>query len=158
MAANLQAARGARLLSDKFSGLPLYLSPGSVSPNGLAPLLKVTESLVSYMASRAAPAHLWPSAGADGVEDVMTQSLQAAQNFGAVVNGLEQLCAVELLIAAQAIDLRGTAHGLQPALAAVLAQIRSISPTLEHDRPLGRDLDDLAGAISAGTFARLAPG
>jgi histidine ammonia-lyase len=35
MAANLQAARIARLLSDRFSGLTLYLSPGSTSPNGL---------------------------------------------------------------------------------------------------------------------------
>lgn len=158
MAANLQAARIARLLSDRFSGLALYLSPGSASPNGLAPLLKIAESLLSNMTSRAAPAHLWPSAGADGVEDVMTQSLQAARSLGAVVEGLERICAVELLIAAQAIDLRGTAHDLQPALAAVLAHVRSISPALEHDRPLGWDLDELAGAIGEGAFARLAPG
>jgi histidine ammonia-lyase len=158
MAANLQAARVARLLSDRFSGLTLYLAPGSTSPNGLAALLKIAESLLSGMTSRAAPAHIWPSAGADGVEDVMTQSLQAAQSLGAVVNGLERLCAVELLAAAQAIDLRGTAHDLQPALAAVLAHVRSISPKLEHDRPLGRDLDELAVAIGEGVFARLAPG
>jgi histidine ammonia-lyase len=157
MAANLQAARIARLLSDRFTGLTLYLSPGSASPNGLAPLLKIAESLLSGMASRAAPAHLWPSAGADGVEDAMTQSLQAAQSLGAVVQGLERICAIELLAAAQAIDLRGTAHALQPALAAVLAHVRAISPALEHDRPVGRDLDELAGSISGGDFARLAP-
>lgn len=157
MAANLQAARVARLLSDKFSGLALYLSPGSASPNGLAPLLKIAESLLSGMTTRAAPAHLWPSAGADGVEDVMTQPLQAAQSLGAVVEGLERLSGVELLTAAQAIGLRGTAHDIQPPLAAVLAHVRSISPALEHDRPLGSDLDELADAISAGTFTRLAP-
>jgi histidine ammonia-lyase len=157
MAANLQAARIARLLSDRFTGLTLYLSPGSASPNGLAGLLKIAESLLAGMTSRAAPAHLWPSAGADGVEDVMTQSLQAAQNLGAVVTGLERICAAELLAAAQAIDLRGTAHDLQPALSAVLAHVRSISPPLEHDRPLGRELDELAGAIGRGDFARPAP-
>jgi histidine ammonia-lyase len=158
MAANLQAARVARLLSDRFTGLTLYLSTGSsTSPNGLAALLKIAESLLSGIMSRAAPAAIWPSAGADGVEDVMTQSLQAAQSLGAVVQGLERICAIELLAAAQAIDLRGTAHALQPALAAVLAHVRAISPALEHDRPLGRDLDELAGAISGGDFARLAP-
>lgn len=157
MAGNLQAARIARLLSDRFSGLALYLSSGSAAPNGLAALLKIAESLLSGMAARATPAAIWPSAGADGVEDVMTQSLQAARSLGAVVEGLERLCAVELLAAAQAIDLRGTAHDLQPALAGVLAQVRAISPVLEHDRPLGGDLDDLAGAISDGAFARLSP-
>jgi histidine ammonia-lyase len=60
--------------------------------------------------------------------------------------------------------LRGRAHASgpplpadSPALAAVLAHIRSISPALEHDRPLGPDLDNLAGAIHHGAFARLAP-
>jgi histidine ammonia-lyase len=158
IAANLQAARVARLLSDRYSGLSLYLSSGGATPNGLAPLLKIAESVLSGMSSRAAPAHLWPSAGADGVEDVMTQSLQAAQSLGAVVHGLERMCAVELVTAAQAIDLRGTARDLQPRLAAVLAHVRSISPKLENDRPLGGELDDLAVAISQGAFARLAPG
>jgi histidine ammonia-lyase len=158
MAANLQAARIARLLSDRFSGLALFLSPSSASPNGFAPLLKLAESLLSGMTSRALPAAIWPSANADGVEDAMTQSLQAAQGLGAVVEMLERLCAIELLVAAQAIELRGTAHELQPALASVLAHVRSISPALRHDRPLGRDLDDLADAIKDGTFARLAPG
>ncbi len=157
MVATLQTARIARLLSDRFSGLELFLSPGSASPNGFAPLLKVAESLLAAMTSQAAPTAIWPSANADGVEDAMTQSLQAALNLAAVAESLERMCAVELLVAAQAVDLRGTAAQLGPALAAVLAHVRSISPPLEHDRPLGAELDGVADAIAHGGFAQLAP-
>ena len=155
MAAGLQTARIARLLSDRFSGLAMFLSPGSASPNGFAPLLKVAESLLSAMTSRSAPVAIWPSGNADGVEDAMTQSLQAAQNLAAVAEGLERLCAVELLVAAQAIELRGTAAELDSPLAAVLAHVRSLSPALEHDRPLGPDLDTVAAALRDGAFAGL---
>jgi histidine ammonia-lyase len=153
--ATLQTARIARLLSDKFSGLAMFLSPGGASPNGFAPLLKIAESILSAMTARAAPCAIWPSGNADGVEDAMTQSLQAAQNLGAVVEGLKRVCAVELLVAAQAIELRGTTAELNPALAGVLAHVRSISPGLDRDRPLGTDLDALTAAISHGAFAKL---
>lgn len=157
MAAVLQTARIARLLSSRFSGLAMFLSPGSAAPNGFAPLLKIAESILSTMIARAAPVALWPSAIADGVEDAMTQSLQAAQSLAAVVDGLERICAVELLVAAQAIELRGTAAELNPALSAVLARIRSISPALEHDRPLGAEIDAMTAALGHGAFAKLAP-
>jgi histidine ammonia-lyase len=129
MAANLQAARIARLLSDRFSGLTLYLSPGSASPNGLAPLLKIAESLLSGMTSRAAPAHIWPSAGADGVEDVMTQSLQAAQSLGAVVERART-------------DMRRRAAGRRPGDRP--ARHRARSPARPGRRPGPRAVD-LAG-------------
>ena len=156
MVAALQTARIARLLSEKFSGLAMFLSPGSASPNGFAPLLKIAESLLSSMAARAAASLIWPSGNADGVEDAMTQSLQAAHNLTDVVEGLERICAVELMVAAQAIELRGTAGDLTPRLAAVLAHIRSISPALGHDRALGAELDAMAAAIGQGGFAALA--
>jgi histidine ammonia-lyase len=105
------------------------------------------------MMARAAPSAIWPSANADAVEDAMTQSLQAAQNLAAVVEGLERICAVELMVAAQAIELRGTAGDLAAPLAAVLAHIRSISPALRHDRALGAELDGLAAGIRQKRFA-----
>jgi histidine ammonia-lyase len=153
MVATLETARIARLLSERFSGLAMFLSPGSASPNGFAPLLKIAESLLSAMTARAAPSAIWPSASADAVEDAMTQSLQAAQNLAAVVEGLERICAVELMVAAQAIELRGTAGDLAAPLAAVLAHIRSISPALRHDRALGAELDGLAAGIRQKRFA-----
>lgn len=158
MVATLQTARIARLLAEKFSGLAMFLSPGSASPNGFAPVLKIAEHLLSNMMSRAGPAAIWPSANADSVEDAMTQSLQAALNLAGVVEGLDRVCAIELLVAAQAIELRGAAAELSPALASVLAHIRSISPALKQDRPLGPELDAVAAWIGHDGFAGLAPG
>lgn len=156
MTAVLQTARIARLLSDRLTGLAMFLSSGSATPNGLAPVVKIAESILSAMMARAAPVGIWPSAGADGVEDVMTQSLQAGQNLARVVEGLERITAIELLVAAQAIELRGTAAKLNPALTAVLALTRSLSPALDIDRPLGPEVDSLTAALGQGAFAKLA--
>ena len=156
MTAVLQTARIARLLSDRFSGLAMFLSSGSATPNGLAPVIKISESILSAMMARETPVAIWPSAGADGVEDAMTQSLQAGQNLACVVEGLARISAIELLVAAQAIELRGTAADLKPRLAAVLSYIRSLSPALIVDRPLGPEIDSLTVALGHGEFARLA--
>lgn len=155
MVAGLQTARIARLMSEKLTGLAMFLSPGSANPTGFAPLIKIAESLLAAMAGRAAPVAIWPSGNADGVEDTMTQAVLAAQNLGSVVERLERICAVELMVAAQAAELRGSAGGLNPALAAVLAHVRSLSPPLERDRPLGAELDALAAAIGHGAFGKL---
>jgi histidine ammonia-lyase len=134
----------------------MFLSPGSAAPNGLAPVIKISESILAAMMARATPVAIWPSAGADGVEDAMTQSLQAGQNLAAVVAGLERITAIELMVAAQAIELRGAQAELNPTLAAVLALTRSLSPALLHDRPLGPEIDSLTAALARGAFSGLA--
>jgi len=57
-----------------------------------------------------------------------------------------------MMIAAQAIEMRGTAGDLGAALASTLSRLRTIVPGLSNDRPMGEETDQLAEAISNGSF------
>jgi histidine ammonia-lyase len=56
--------------------------------------------------------------------------------------------AIELLCAAQAVDLRGVA--LPEALAPVYQMVRDVAPTLESDRAIGDDIERVRQAIVQG--------
>jgi histidine ammonia-lyase len=144
--ANLASARVARLLSSALTDLPQNLAPPGSAGNGMAPLLKVTDALAAEIAHGAAPASLDSRAGAEAVEDASTGAPLAAGRLGGLLERLHLLCAVELLVAAQAVDLAGIGtlgRGTAPAYDAV----RRVASALEGDRPLGPDVERVAGEI-----------
>jgi histidine ammonia-lyase len=59
--------------------------------------------------------------------------------------------AIELAVAAQAIDLRGSALAA-PAMAALHGAVRSVVATLDDDRPLGAEIEMLAGLVRDGAL------
>jgi histidine ammonia-lyase len=63
------------------------------------------------------------------------------------------IVAIELLAAAQAVDLRKPLT-TSPRLAAVLAQIRSAVPFWERDRALSPDLAVIRAKVEAGAFVQ----
>ncbi len=141
-----QAARLSKLLSQRFSDLPLFLAtPGSHS-NGFAPLMKVAEALVAEIAHLAQPVAIWPSLNADGVEDSLTNAPLAAKNLWKLLAAARRLVAIELIVACQAAELRDLA-ALPPALEALHGQVRALVPPLEADRPLGSEIERLAEAV-----------
>ena len=141
-----QAARLSKLLSPRFSDLPLFLAtPGSHS-NGFAPLMKVVEALVAEIAQGAQPVALWPSLNADGVEDSLTNAPLAAKNLSRLFNSARRLVAIELIVACQAAELRDLT-ALPPALEALHGKVRTFVPPLEADRPLGNEIERMADAM-----------
>ena len=73
------------------------------------------------------------------------------------VRGLERiaalsfhLTAIEMMVAAQATDLRGVAARLGPRMAALQAAIRQHAAPLEDDRPLRQEIDALVAALASG--------
>jgi histidine ammonia-lyase len=144
--ANLASARVARLLSSALTDLPQNLaSPGSTG-TGMAPLLKVTDALAGEIAHGAAPVSLDSRAGAEAVEDASTGAPLAAGRLSGLLERLRLLAAVELLVAAQAVDLAGIEQ-LGRGTAAVYAVVRGAVAALEGDRPLGPDVERVAGEI-----------
>jgi histidine ammonia-lyase len=144
--ANLASARVARLLSSALTDLPQNLaSPGSTG-TGMAPLLKVTDALAGEIAHGAAPVSLDSRAGAEAVEDASTGAPLAAGRLSGLLERLRLLAAVELLVAAQAVDLAGIEQ-LGRGTAAVYAVVRGAVGALEGDRPLGPDVERVAGEI-----------
>jgi len=72
------------------------------------------------------------------------------------VNGLvREVAAIHLLALAQAIDLRG-AHLASPAVRAVHSLVREVSPFVDRDRRLDRDIGAVTGLIESGALRRAA--
>lgn len=147
--ATAQVARMARLLSPEFSGLPLFLAAPGAAANGFAPVLKTVEALLAELMHEAQPVALWPSVNAHGVEDVLTSAPVAARALGRIAALALRLSAAEMMMAAQAIDLRGAGAQTGPALGAALALVRRASPPLVQARPLGGEIEALAGLLCA---------
>ena len=57
--------------------------------------------------------------------------------------------AIELIVAAQAVDLRDLGEGLAPALRPVMALVRARSPRIVEDRALGDEIEAIAAALQA---------
>ena len=149
--ANTQLSRIVKLLTERFTGLPQYLAaPGSDS-NGFAPVLKIAEALVAELTHAAMPVPVWPSVNADGVEDIQTNAPVAIKALDRVVANAESLCAIELIVASQAYDLRGTETS-GPKIRSIYDRVREVSPALEQDRPLTADIESVAEQIRAGRY------
>jgi histidine ammonia-lyase len=144
--ANLASARVARLLSSALTDLPQNLAPPGSTGTGMAPLLKVSDALASEIAHGAAPVSLDARAGAEAVEDGSTGAPLAAGRLAGLLERLRLLAAVELLVAARAVELAGI-ETLGRGTGAAYAVVRGVAAPLEGDRPLGADVERIAGAL-----------
>ena len=83
--------------------------------------------------------------GADGIEDDCTGAAQAALRVCDQLGRLRRLIAIELLCAAQALELRAPVV-LGDGTAAAYGCVRELVAALDEDRPLGVDVERLAEA------------
>jgi histidine ammonia-lyase len=136
-------SRIARLLNSGFSGLPPLLSSRATERAGFGPLMKPIEALRGEIVHLANPVAIMPSHNADGQEDSLSHAPLAAQKLADLVERYEMLVAFELMAAAQAIDLAKPAK-IAPQLEDVHAAIRRLSPFIDDDRPMGREIEAIA--------------
>jgi histidine ammonia-lyase len=144
--ANLASARVARLMSAALTDLPQNLAPPGSTGAGMAPLLKVSDALASEIAHGAAPASLDSRAGADAVEDASTGAPLATSRLSGLLERVRLLAALELVVAAQAVDLAGV-ETLGRGTGAAYVAVRELAPPLEGDRPLGADIERVAARL-----------
>ncbi len=148
--AALQVSRISKLLFARFTGLTNGLTDAGTDGAGLSPLMKTAEALYAEIAHLATPAPVYPGISADALEDVVTHTSIPAKSTFAIARKLRQLTAIEMIVAAQAIDARQIT--LAPALGTYYQSIRVASAHVSQDRPLGQDIDTLANDIEHGTF------
>ncbi|HKY95242.1 MAG TPA: aromatic amino acid ammonia-lyase [Kiloniellales bacterium] len=141
-------ARGSRLMQERFSGLPNNLIARDAGYSGFAPVMKVGEALLGEIRHLAQPVSGDIRWGADGTEDDVTNTPFAAKKLLELLERLRHLLALELMLAAQAVEL---AHPSQLGLPMQRAYecVRDLSPPLVEDRPLGGDLKQLAQELLA---------
>lgn len=126
------AERMAKLLSPASSDLARSLSPrpGRV---GLAALQRTAAALVAEIVHLASPLPAISVPVADRVEDYAGQALAVIEKTASLLQRLEWLVRIEGVIAAQAVDLRGSIQ-LGDGARRVHEQIRSRVPFVDEDR------------------------
>jgi histidine ammonia-lyase len=152
------AERQDRLKETRLSGLHANLvdvaPEGAASRSGVGPLSKTAQALVLEIRHLAAPVSIHASVTADGVEDDSTGAVQAAFRLGAQLARLRSLVALELLVAAQAVDVAAIGR-LGEGTAAAHRCIREVVPPLREDRALGAEVMRLERTVlGAGTLLR----
>lgn len=150
-----QLARISKHLNPVFSDLPVFLALPESGSNGFAPVMKTAEAVVGELLNAAQAGQIWPSINANGVEDCMSGAPIAAKSLNLVAALSAQLTAVELIVAAQALDLRHKQPRAMGAIAELQAWVRTLSPPLNADRPLGADLMKIAAEITDGRLSEL---
>lgn len=146
-----------KLLSERDSGLPRFLTPVGDGRSGFAPVQKTVAALTAEIQHAATPMPAWVMPVADGIEDVATLSMPTIGHTRGIVERLRLLAAVELMIAAQACDLRGGIM-LGTGTAGIHAAVRERVERLEDDRTTAPDIAALGELIAEGRFAAVVAG
>jgi len=111
----------------------------------------VAASLVSENKSLCHPASVDSIPTSAGQEDHVAMGNASGLKAWQVLGNVERVLAIELLAGAQAVEFLAP---LQPGagVAATHAFVRSISPRLDDDRSLARDIEAVATAVRDGSL------
>jgi histidine ammonia-lyase len=150
--AALAVERCAKLMSPRFSDLPRFLSPIQQGRTGFATVQKTLAALVAEMQHLANPAPIFVMPVADRVEDYATMAPMIADKTAAIALRLRLIAAIELMIAAQAYDLRGIAEP-GAGVAAAHRAVRAAVPPLGEDRSTAADIAVLDNLIASDRLA-----
>lgn len=143
-----------RLLNRYLSGgLPEFLVAGEPGLNsGFAGAQYPATALVAENRTIApASTQSVPSNGDN--QDVVSMGLISARNARRVLQNNTVILAVELLAAAQAVDLHACVDRLSPSSRLAHEYVRSFVPTLSDDRYMADDITILADRLASGGLA-----
>jgi histidine ammonia-lyase len=132
-------------------GLPAFLTPEPGLNSGLMITQYTAAALVASLRHAATPFAVQSAATSAGQEDHVSMGYEAALRTRRSVGLLRVVLAIEVLSAAQAIEMR---HPLRPAAAtgAVIATLRKHTPSLAADRILSGDLEAAEAWASNGEW------
>src|SRR3954471_280130 len=148
---NLSERRVALLTDSSQSGLPAFLTPNPGLNSGFMIPQVVSAALATENK------HLANAVATDTVptcanqEDHVSLATYAARRLHLMADNLARLLAVELMAAAQGVELRRPLRSSEP-LERAVAGVREVCPFLDNDRPLGAEIEAVAGMILAGRF------
>jgi histidine ammonia-lyase len=138
-----------KLMSPSFSDLPRFLTRHGGSRTGFATVQKTASALDAEIRHLALPLSTMAAPVADGAEDYAPMTPRVIEKTRDIVYRLTRLAAVELTVAAQAVDLRDALQ-LGAGTRRIHAFVRERVAALDEDRPTGPDFETLAAAIAAG--------
>ena len=149
--ATISERRSDRLVNPVLSGLPPFLTPNSGLQSGYMMAQVTAAALASEVKTLAHPASVDTIPTSANREDHVSMSMGAALKAERAVALATRVVAIELLCAAQAIDLLSPL-ATSPRLQRVHARLRSVVPPLADDRPPAPDIERIAAMIADGSL------
>jgi histidine ammonia-lyase len=144
-----------RLMTASESRLPPFLVRDSGLNSGLMMAHVTAAALCAEIKTLCHPAGVDTIPTSAGREDHVSMSMGAALKAARVIEHAEHVVAIELLAAAQALDLIAPLAS-SPALMRVHARVREHVPMLVTDRPPSPDIEQLARLIVSGELEEAA--
>jgi histidine ammonia-lyase len=144
--------RMVKLLQAPHTGLTDGLqAPGTTHENGLSELAWAGQALAPEARLLAAPvsAEIASSSQAEGIEDRVSMAPLSARRTAEMVRLGEHLLAIGLVVACQAVEMRGRAP-LGRATGAALAQVRALVPHLRAGASVHPDLEPVRALVASG--------
>lgn len=154
--ATISERRTDRMMTTVESGLPPFLIRDSGLHSGLMMAHVTAAALTSEIKTLSHPASADTIPTSAGREDHVSMSMGAALKAARVVELARQVISIELLAAAQALDLLAPL-ATSPALVAIHRALRAHVPTLVADRPPSTDIDAIAALVEDGAIERACP-
>jgi histidine ammonia-lyase len=152
-------------------GLPPFLTPAPGLNSGFMIAEVTAAAIFAENKQRATPASIDSTPTSANQEDHVSMAAHGARRLMEMNANLARILGIELLVAAQGIDLRKRGAGLEalkggkaaaralhtgPSLERVITLLRTSIPMLEADRFMSNDLESAALLIAEGTVLRAA--
>jgi histidine ammonia-lyase len=137
--ASISERRVEQLLNPSLSGLPAFLTEHPGENSGFMMAQVTQASLVNENKVLAHPASVDSIPGSASREDHVSMGMTGARKLREIVKNVRHVLAVELLVAAQAIDLRRPLRSSAP-IEALHTRVRQRVGKLEADRYLAPDI------------------
>jgi len=147
--ANISERRIERLVNPMLSGLPAFLVSDGGLNSGFMIAQYTAAALVSENKVLCHPASVDSIPTSANKEDHVSMGTIAARKCSQVINNTEDVIAIELLCAAQALDLFTNMKPGEGTLAAYTA-IRKAVSHLERDRILSKDIAEVKALMRSG--------
>lgn len=150
--ANISERRVERMVNPALSnGLPTFLTAKPGLNSGLMVAQYTAAALVSENKVLAHPASVDSIPTSAGQEDHVSMGTTAGRKLGQVIDNVSNVLAIELMCAAQAIDLRPKLAAGR-GVAAAHRFIREVVPHLDEDRVLADDIRRLREKLDDGSL------
>lgn len=147
--ADISERRIERLVNPQLSGLPAFLARNSGVHSGYMIAQYTAASLVSENKILASPASVDSIPSSANQEDHVSMGAISARKAGQILENAQTVLAIELMCAAQAIDLQGDAR-LGRGTGAAWREIRRVVPALDGDRVLAPDIKAMTELVAGG--------
>src|SRR5665213_3044812 len=152
---SISERRQAMLMDTSMSGLAPFLVENAGLNSGFIMAQVTSAALVAENRAKATPNSVDSIPTSAGQEDHVSMAMHASVRLGPMVRNAAYIIAIELLCAAQGLDLRNGGHAA-PANRPTYELVRSKAEFLKDDRIMAGEMEAVAAEVLDGFFVGVA--